>query len=151
MAPGRDADIALREISEETLLSALQLEVSTDQKKFVAPNAVSIAEAYFSEHAWFRAIYANDTPVGFVMLYIDEDKPEYEVWRFMVDKAHQGQGYGREALLQVIEHVRGLPKAKDLYLSYVPGEGNPAPFYRKFGFEETGDWDEDEKVMKLTL
>ena len=151
MVPDRDAEITLKEITEESVGSVLQLEVSTDQKKFVASNAVSIAQAYFSEKAWFRAIYANDTPVGFVMLYVDEDKPEYDVWRFMVDKEHQGKGYGREAMLQVIEHVRGLPDAKELYLSYVPGDGNPAPFYRKLGFKETGEWDDDEKVMKLTL
>ena len=117
----------------------------------MAPNAVSIAQAYFSKQAWFRAIYANDTPVGFVMLYVDEDKPEYDVWRFMVDKAYQGKGYGREAMLQVVEHVRSLPGAKELYLSYVPSQGNPGSFYRKLGFKETGEWDEDEKVMKLTL
>jgi diamine N-acetyltransferase len=143
VVPGSDAEITLREITEETVLSVLQLEVLQDQKKFVAPNAVSIAQAHFSKNAWFRAIYANDTPVGFVMLYVDEDKPEYDVWRFMVDKDHQGKGFGREAMLQVIEHVRGLPGAKELYLSYVPGEGNPAPFYRKLGFNETGEWDDD--------
>jgi diamine N-acetyltransferase len=151
MVPGRNAEITLREITKESAGSVLQPEVSTDQKKLVASNAVSIAQAHFSEKAWFRAIYANDTLVGFVMLYVDEDKPEYEVWRFMVDKDHQGKGYGREAMLRVIEHVRGLPDAKELYLSYVPGEGNPAPFYRKLGFKETGKWNNDEKVMKLTL
>ena len=63
-------EITLKEITEETLRSVLELEVSKDQKKFVAPNAVSIAQAHFSKNAWFRAIYANDTPVGFVMLYV---------------------------------------------------------------------------------
>ena len=151
MVTGSEAKITLREITEETVRSVLQLKASKDQKIFVASNAVSIAQAHFSKNAWFRAIYANDTPVGFVMLYVDEDKPEYDVWRFMVDKDHQGKGYGREAMLQTIDHVRGLLGAKELYLSYVPGEGNPAPFYRKFGFNETGEWDDDEKVMKLTL
>ncbi len=151
MASDNDTKITLREITEETVRSILQLEVLEAQKKFVAPNAVSIAQAHFSKNAWFRAIYANDTPVGFVMLYVDEEKPEYDIWRFMVDKNHQGQGYGRQAMLQVIEHVRGLPGAKELHLSYVPGEGNPAPFYKTVGFDETGEWADDEKVMKLIL
>ena len=35
--------------------------------------AFSIAEAHFSPLAWFRAVYAGDTPVGFVMLSDDPD------------------------------------------------------------------------------
>jgi hypothetical protein len=30
---------------------------------------VSIAQVHFRPEAWFRAICADDTPVGFVMLY----------------------------------------------------------------------------------
>jgi diamine N-acetyltransferase len=80
--------ISLREITENTLHSILKLEVHDEQKSFVAPNAVSIAQAHFSKHAWFRGIYADDTsvgagdtPVGFVMMYIDTEKPDY--WHFM--------------------------------------------------------------------
>ncbi len=51
-----------------------RLAVSPAQAEFVAPNAVSIAQAYFErEIAWFRGIYADETPVGFLML---EDKPD---------------------------------------------------------------------------
>jgi len=146
-----EVEVTLREITEETLRSVLQLEVSEDQKQFVASNAVSIAQAHFSKHAWFRAIYADDTPVGFVMLYLDEEKLEYDVWCFMIDQNHQGKGYGRQAMSQIIKFVRTLPDAKELYLSYLPEEGNPLPFYRKMGFEETGEWEGKEKVMKLIL
>ena len=151
MSPDNSAEVTLREITEETLGSILQLEVAEDQKTFVASNAVSIAQAHFSTYAWFRAIYAGDTPVGFVMLYIDQVKPDYGVWRLMIDTAYQGNGYGSQAMRMVIEYVRGLPNAKELAVSYVPGEGNPSHFYEKLGFVETGEWEDDEKVMKLTL
>lgn len=146
-----DAVVTLKEITEETVGPILRLEVAKNQNQFVAPNPVSIAEAYFSTHAWFRAIYADDTPVGFVMLHVNEDKSEYYLWRFMIDKYHQGKGYGRQALLQIIDHVKALPHAHELYLSYVPAEGSPLSFYQKLGFVETGDWDDGEKVMKLTF
>ena len=145
------AKVTLQEITEQTVGAILRLEVADHQKNFVASNAVSIAQAYFSRNAWFRAIYADETPVGFVMLYVDETKPEYVLWRYMIDRQQQGKGYGRQALLKIIEHVRGLPGAQEFFLSYVPGEGNPLPFYQKLGFVETGDWDEGEKIMKLTL
>lgn len=143
--------VTLQKITEDTLGPILRLEVADSQTHFVASNAVSIAQAHFSKNAWFRAIYAGDRPVGFVMLYVDEEKPEYVVWRFMIDKHQQGKGYGRQALLKVIEHVRTLPGAKELLLSYVPKAGSPLPFYRKLGFEETGEWEGDEKIMKLKL
>ena len=151
MVSSNKPEVTLQEITEKTLRSVLRLEVSEKQKNFVADNAVSIAEAHFSKTAWFRAIYAGDTAVGFVMLHVDEAKSEYYLWRFMIDKAHQGKGYGYQALLQLIDHVKTFPGATDFYLSYVPGEDNPSPFYKKLGFAETGEWEDDEKVMKLGL
>jgi diamine N-acetyltransferase len=143
--------ISLEEITAETIWPIMKLSVAESQKSFVAPNANSIAEAYFSKEAWFRAIYADDEPVGFVMLYVDENKPEYFLWRLMVDKDHQGKGYGSKAMEMVIEHVKTLPGAVELLTSYVPGDGNPSPFYYKLGFVETGEIEDGEKVLKLIL
>ena len=114
--------VSLREITEETLQSILDLDVTEQQKQFVAPNVKSIAQAHFSNHAWFRAIYAGETPVGFVMLYLDTETPEYCLWRLMVDHRFQGRGYGAAAMWQVIEFVRQQPKAQELGTSYVPGD-----------------------------
>jgi diamine N-acetyltransferase len=61
-----DSTVSLREITEETVVTVCRLSdtLSPLQKKMVAPNAQSIAQAHFSEHAWFRAIYADEKPVG---------------------------------------------------------------------------------------
>lgn len=151
MNSGPEKTVTLREITADTLRDILRLQVADHQQAFVAPNAVSIAEAYFCPQAWFRAIYADDTPVGFVMLYIDHDKPEYYLWRFMIDQQHQGKGYGRRALEQVLVHIRQFPQAREVRVSYVPGEGNPSPFYAQVGFVETGEEDDGERVMFLTF
>jgi len=143
--------ITLKEITAETVWPIMKLTVAENQKSFVAPNANSIAEAYFSKEAWFRGIYDGDDPVGFVMLFADKKKPEYFLWRLMIDKGHQGKGYGNLAMEQVITHVKTLPGAKELLTSYVPGDGNPSLFYCKLGFEETGEWEDGEKVLKLKL
>ena len=143
--------VSLREITDETLRSVLRLEVSEAQKQFVAPNAVSIAQAHYSDKAWFRAIYAGETPVGFVMLYIDTAEPDYFLWRYMIDARHQGKGYGFQAMQQVIAFVKTLPNAKSFSLSFHPGEGSPKPFYEKCGFVETDRWLDEEKVMTLVL
>jgi len=36
-----------------------------------------------------------------------------------------------------------------MFTSYVPGKGNPGPFYHRLGFIETGEVDDDENVMRL--
>lgn len=143
--------IQLREITADTIWPIMNLEVAENQTSFVAPNANSIAEAYYSKEAWFRGIYLGEEPVGFVMLYADEQKPEYFLWRLMIDKNHQHKGYGYQAMKQVIDHVKNMPGATEFKTSYVPGEGSPAPFYYKLGFEETGEVMEGENVLRLDL
>ncbi len=85
------------------------------------------------------------------MLYDDPDAPEYYLWRFMIDARYQHFGFGRRALEQLIAHVRARPNATELKLSYVPAEGGPEPFYAGLGFVNTGEVDDGENVMKLTL
>ena len=44
--------VALREITADTVITIVRLSVSEDQKKFVAPNAVSLAQALFAPETW---------------------------------------------------------------------------------------------------
>jgi diamine N-acetyltransferase len=150
--PGCDAVIALRAITKETLHPILKLEVAERQKDFVASNAVSIAQAHFEpEAAWFRAIYADETPVGFVMVDDDPVNEEYGLWRFMIDQRYQGLSFGRRALQLVIDHIKTRPGAKEFFTSCVPGDGSPCPFYEKMGFVYTGEVDDGELVMRLVF
>ena len=142
--------VTLEEITAETVRAVCALEVAPDQRGFVASNAVSIAEAHFEPKAWFRAVYADEEPVGFAMLYEDAEKREYFLWRFMIAAGHQRKGHGRAALDLVVGHVRARG-AKRLLSSYVPGDAGPAEFYRRYGFVETGEVDEDELVIRLDL
>ena len=143
--------VTLREITKDTLRSILKLQVTPEQNQFVASNAVSVAQAHYEEKAWYRAIYADEEPVGFVMLYLNPEETEYFLWRFMIDARFQGKGYGYQAMQQVIEFVRSQPGATEMGLSYVPAEGGPGPFYRKLGFIDTDEWEDEERVMRLSL
>ncbi len=155
-------EVTLREVTKETVRAVCDLRVRPGQDGFVAPNAVSIAEAHFEPHAWFRAVHAADRPVGFVMIYEDphpetptdmdeDDVAVYYLWRFMIDGREQGKGYGRRAMELAIEHVREQPNATAMYLSVVPGEGSAEAFYARFGFARTGRVHEGEVEMRLPL
>lgn len=156
-APVDPHDVSLREITEDTVIPVVKLAVAESQRGFVATNAVSLAQALFSDAAWYRAIYLGDEPVGFVMLYDTTLKspppetPEVGVWRFMVDERYQGRGIGREAMRRVIAHARAKGAFRALWLSYVPGPGCPEPFYRSLGFQTTGRMEGEEIVLELPL
>jgi diamine N-acetyltransferase len=154
---GRESPVTLREITSETVREICRLSdtLSDAQKKMVAPNSVSIAEAYFCTEAWFRAVYAGDTPVGFIMLYIgpDDDNPEemeFFLWRFMIAGAYQGMGFGKRALEIVIEYIKSMG-ADVLGTSCGEGEGSPENFYLRMGFNRTGDKFGEEVALELKL
>ena len=149
--PTQDAVVTLREVTKDNLGQILRLKVRPDQEQFVANNAISIAQAHFEEKAWFRAIYADETPVGFVMLYDDPETTDYFLWRFMIDSRYQGMHFGERAIGLLIDYVRSLPGATELMVSYVPAEGSPEPFYTGLGFIPTGEVHDGENVMKLDL
>lgn len=146
-----EARVELLEVTDETVRAVCLLHVAPHQRGFVAPNAVSFAEAMYEPKAWFRAVVADDVPVGFVMLSIDRDKPEVYLWRFMIDQRYQGRGYGRAAIVHVVEHARTVPGATELLVSWVPADGGPEPFYRGLGFVPTGEIHDGEVVARLAL
>ena len=127
-----DAVVTLQEVTRENLDEILDLKVTSEQENFIASNAVSIAEAHFyPEVTWFRAIYADETPVGFVLLDDDPGNSFYAIWRFMIDARFQRCGFGKRALELVIEYVKTRPGAKVLSTSCVPGEVGPEGFYNR--------------------
>ena len=144
----QNATVTLQEVTKENLDKILNLKVTPEQEKFVADNAVSIAQAHFyPEIAWFRAIYADETPVGFVMLESDRVNSFYSLWRLMIDTRFQRQGFGRRAIKSILEYVKTLPGAKVLWTSCVSGNGSPKKFYEKMGFIDTGTLDEDKEII----
>jgi diamine N-acetyltransferase len=143
--------VSLREITKETLRSILRLKVSEPQEDLVADNGNSIAQAHFDEKAWFRGIYAGETPVGFAMLSIDREKPEFYLWRFMIDEAQQGKGYGKRAMELLMERMRDEFEAKELTLHVMDLPHSARAFYESLGFTWAGEVEEDELVMRTEL
>ena len=148
-------NIELREITKDTLRPVLKLDAG-DGGINVAPNAVSIAQAHFNPEAWFRAIHADHSLVGFIMLYDPTLAPapeenEFTLWRLMIDKAFQGRGHGHAAVARLVEHVRTRPGATELYVSHNKSAEPLARFYSSLGFRYTGKEDEGELVMVRSL
>ncbi len=151
--------MTLRGITDSNRAAVEALAVSADQAEYVTGVAESLVEAAATPGArpWYRAIYADDEPVGFVMISdgITEVNPEYlgpyYLWRLLVDQRHQGRGYGSAALGHVVDYVSTRPGARVLLTSVAQGPRTPLPFYLGQGFRETGEVHSGELVLELVL
>ncbi len=141
-APGA---VELRAITAATVRAICALEVAEEQRGYVAPVALSIAQAHFEPRSTFRAVYAEGEPVGFI-LWRDGDAPgTASLWRFMIDRRHQGKGYGRKAIEQAFAMLKAHGITA-LSTSVVRGQHSPLGFYLSAGFVEaneitgSGEW-----------
>jgi diamine N-acetyltransferase len=146
--------VELHEITKDNVGDVFDLKVAPEQGEFVSTNAWSLAQAYAERDiAWPRAIVADSSIVGFLMLEIDPEEENghpHWLWRLMLDAAHQRRGHGSAALALAVEHLRSIG-AEELYTSWVQGEGGPEDFYLRLGFVPTGEIDDGEIVACLDL
>ena len=154
-----DPKLLLKEVTNENFRSIIKLSdtLTEAQKKCVAANVTSLAQAYLNQDtAWPRAVYLDDTPIGFIMLHINpteasaEDQPAMYLWRLMIAKDYQNKGYGKQVLDMLIQKCRD-EKKKTLYLSCEMIDPMPYQFYIKYGFIDTHVVDDGEEVLKIYI
>ena len=132
----------------------MALRVAPSQKRFVGTVAEALidAEEIPEGRPWYRAIYAGDQPVGFVMLSwnVTPDPPRvigpWFLWKLLIDERYQRRGYGGETVRLVADIVRA-DGAAELLTSCIPGDGGPEAFYRRIGFSPTGELDENGEII----
>ena len=107
------------DVTADNLDAVVALETFGWQRRLVAPNLRSLAQALLPGDTdsgepivpWYRAIAADDELVGFVMVAAPTPRePQPYLWRLMIDRRHQRRGIGRVALaLVVAKRWRGAP------------------------------------------
>ena len=158
--------IHLEKLTYDNFDDVFELEVTEEQKNFVAHNCYSVAEAYVTlingGQVFPFAIYNDDELVGFIQLAYGEnadqdgvsmEKDSYEVWRFMIDKRFQRKGYGKAAMKLALDFIRTWPcgKAELCWISYEPENVAAKKLYQSLGFFETGEMCDEEIVAVLKL
>ncbi len=145
--------VELRDIvTDEDRAAVLRLERAPGQERFLGSMASHFEDAADDPDGKPRmwAVVAGGEVVGFVMIsdgveVFDEDRVyPFFLWRLLIDRRHQGRGYGSAAIEAVVDYLRDRPGADVLHTSTGPGDGSPVPFYEKNGFVRTGEirWDE---------
>jgi diamine N-acetyltransferase len=145
--------VKLNEVTAKNWQAVADLVLDADQEKLVASNLYSIAESHFDPDARPRAVQAGKRVVGFLMYDVDRSgkAPRVSIYRFMIDRKHQGKGYGRAALLEALKEIRAIPGIKKVSIRYMPENPLAQRFYSRFGFVEVGRDSDGEVVAELTF
>jgi diamine N-acetyltransferase len=148
--------VSLHPLTESNREAVEALRVSKIQEQFVSSVAESLQEAaeHPDAHPLYRAVYSDDTPVGFVMIADEVDNPEYipqYLWKLLIDERYQRQGFGTATLDLIVEYFRGRRGVEVLNTSAGQGDGSPLTFYERYGFERTGEIRFDEVMLRLKL
>lgn len=137
--------VSLRPVTQENWRDVAHLEVAEDQRQFVATNSFSLAEAAYEPGLTPIAIYADETLVGFAMFTPEPFQGEWPftqtpyqgelgIVRLMVDKHFQRRGYGRQALLALIDHMGQLPGGQALIVNCISTNIVARQLYESVGF-----------------
>ena len=140
--------VTLRPITRDNLWAVLDLKLHPGQEEFVADNAVSIANAYVEPTFVPLGVYAGDELVGFAMYGQHPETSAWWVIRLMIDRAHQGNGYGRAAMEAVIAMMAEGVGCEEIVTSFVPANSVAAGLYASLGFASTGEIEDGEPLVR---
>jgi diamine N-acetyltransferase len=147
--------VTLRPISDGNREAVEALAVTPDQGRFVSGVRESILEAAAEPdaRALYWAIYAEERPVGFVMIADEVGSPDYiahYLWKLLIDERYQQRGFGTATLDLIVAYFRDRGVGA-IWTSAGQGEGSPVTFYERYGFERTGDLHGNEILLRLEI
>jgi len=153
--------VSLRPITDANREAVEALAVTPDQGRFVGGVRESIleaaeergAQALRDAQALYWAIYAEETPIGFVMIADEVGSPDYiahYLWKLLIDERYQRRGFGTATLDLVVEYF-GNRGVRTMWTSAGQGEGSPVTFYERYGFKRTGDFHGNEILLRLEI
>ncbi len=143
--------VSLSDVDAGNWRDCAALEVTEDQRAFVAPVTRYLAMCAYGDTPWRPlAVEADGRVVGFAIWAVDPDDRSYWIGGLVVDAAEQRKGYGRAVVQALLDRARagGHPSAA---LSYQPANTAARALYASLGFAETGETDDDEVVARLPL
>jgi diamine N-acetyltransferase len=144
-----NTSIRLEPVTVNNWKSCIALELAPDQEGFVPSNLYSIAESQFYPDARSTAIYnERNQLVGYALWGRDILADKWKIFRVMVDKSHQRQGYGKSAIRAIIAQISQEPDGHEILISYQTDNETARRLYAKLGFVEQ-EIDPEGKVTAL--
>lgn len=138
--------IKLIDINEDNWLNIANINVTQDQRQFVASPLGILARAYVYRSTRARAMFIekDGLPVGLLMVKDLDDEPAcYDLQQFLIDLNHQRKGYGRQALEVLLGQLKQEAKYSRVEVCVNKRDQAAIKLYQGLGFEDSGYIDPD--------
>jgi diamine N-acetyltransferase len=145
------AQVSLHPVDQSNWRAIARLEVFENQREFVAEPCSYLALCCYGQDWQPLAICLGDQVIGFMMWSTDESDGSCWLGGIMIDRGMQRHGYGRQAVRASIAMLTGQHGYRDFALSYQPANLAARSLYQQLGFVETGEWEGDEVVARLSV
>jgi diamine N-acetyltransferase len=142
--------VVLEPIERSNFRKLFNMQLRNEQVTFVTPPRWTLARCYVKffgdsfEHLP-HLIRAGEEVVGYVTTACDPNSAEdYWIDDIMIAAKHQGEGYGRAAMVEVLKMiVARYPNCRAVQLTCFRSNTNAASLYTSMGFVPTGSVDEE--------
>ena len=139
--------VEFKTIDEDNFYDVIGMELESED--FVASNVFSLAEAWLSKGDMMPyAIYNDDALVGFIMLEKNYKDGGLGILRMMIAEEHQNKGYGSKSIELVLQNLKYRETYDFSYIYLVPENERANFVYKRAGFYDTGEIEEDELIFR---
>ncbi len=157
---GEILNIKLLDVTEEVFFDVINLKSDADQEK-----RIQIFERWVGSNAFFlgacqvfgftpRAIYDNETLIGFASHGFSKEHGRYELISMMLGHQFHGKGYGMPIVQTIVNEMVEMDNCKEIFLSVIHDNERAIRVYEKVGFRPTGEIEKgfhDEPIYCLKL
>ena len=145
-----EIQVRLHPVTRDNWREVAKLEVTEPQREFVAAPPYYLALCCYGELWQPLAMYLGELVIGFLMWAVDPEDGSCWLGGILIDHHYQRQGYGRQAIQVAITMLAKDHGYQTFALSYMP-DNAAKQLYHALGFVETGEWEGDELVARLSL
>ncbi|SDN14800.1 diamine N-acetyltransferase [Psychrobacillus sp. OK028] len=146
-------NVHFKNIDDTNEYKVRNIKLKPAQEKFIETVDESLKEAE-TFHEWHPvAIYYDDEIIGFAMYGCFGLNKDTWIDRIIIDEKHQGKGYGKLAMMKLIDMVSKEYGVNVIYLSITEENRTAYNLYKNIGFEFMNEKDPNngELLFKYTI
>jgi diamine N-acetyltransferase len=149
-ASGDETRVTLRPVSRDNWRDVARLKVTEAQREFVNEAWYYLLLCHYGGVWQPLAICLGERVIGHLMWAVDPADGSCWLGGFLIDQSLQRRGYGRQAIQAAMAMLAREHGYQHFALSYSP-DNAAKQLYHELGFAETGEWEGDEVVARLSL